>query len=86
MIAKPRSRIYRGTLRHRRFLPRPHEFAYRVWMAWLDLEELPELFDRVPGFSARRPALARFRREDYLPARGSEIALADAAREGGLNF
>ena len=80
MIAKPRSRIYRGTLRHRRFLPRPHEFAYRVWMAWLDLEELPELFDRVPGFSARRPALARFRREDYLPARGSEIALADAAR------
>ncbi|MDP1051982.1 DUF1365 family protein, partial [Klebsiella quasipneumoniae] len=35
-------------------------------MAWLDLDELPELFDGVPGFSARRPALARFRREDYL--------------------
>lgn len=62
----PRSRIYRGTLRHRRFMPKSHTFSYQVWMAWLDLDELPELFDKVPGFSARRPALARFRREDYL--------------------
>ena len=66
MIAAPRSRIYRGELRHRRFLPRDHAFTYGVWMAWLDLDELPELFDGVPGFSARGPALARFRREDYL--------------------
>ncbi|AJY52675.1 DUF1365 domain-containing protein [Halomonas sp. KO116] len=66
MIAAPRSRIYRGTLRHRRFTPKPHTFSYQVWMAWLDLDELPDLFDKVPGFSARRPALARFRREDYL--------------------
>ena len=66
MSITPRSRIYRGTLRHRRFLPRHHAFTYRVWMAWLDLDELPELFDGVPGFSARRPALARFRRKDYL--------------------
>ncbi|MBS9404951.1 DUF1365 domain-containing protein [Halomonas sp. TRM85114] len=66
MIAAPRSRIYRGRLRHRRFQPRQHAFEYRVWMAWLDLDELPELFDGVPGFSARRPALARFRRKDYL--------------------
>ena len=66
MIASPRSRIYRGELRHRRFLPRGHAFTYGVWMAWLDLDELPALFDGVPGFSARRPALARFRREDHL--------------------
>lgn len=66
MIATPRSRIYRGSLCHRRLLPRHHAFTYQVWMAWLDLEELPGLFDGVPGFSARRPALARFRREDYL--------------------
>ncbi|MGC3874181.1 DUF1365 domain-containing protein [Halomonas sp. GXIMD04776] len=66
MMTAPRSRIYRGTLRHRRFIPRGHRFSYRLWMAWLDLDELPELFDNVPGFSTRRPALARFRREDYL--------------------
>lgn len=61
-----RSRVYRGTLRHRRFTPRHHRFSYSVWMAYLDLDELPELFDQVPGFSARGRALARFRREDYL--------------------
>lgn len=63
MIATPRSRIYRGTLRHRRFTPASHTFSYQLWMAWLDLDELPGLFDNVPGFSARRPALARFRRD-----------------------
>lgn len=76
--AAPRSQVYRGTLRHRRFVPRAHAFSYRVWMMWLDLDELPELFDGVPGFSARRPAPARFRREDYLGP--VDIPLADAVR------
>ncbi|ATJ84387.1 DUF1365 domain-containing protein [Halomonas beimenensis] len=78
MMRAPRSRIYRGWLRHRRFLPRAHAFRYRVWMAWLDLDELPELFDGVPGFSARRPALVRFRREDYLAPH--DRPLKDAVR------
>ncbi|WP_311950162.1 DUF1365 domain-containing protein [Halomonas piscis] len=73
-----RSRVYRGTLRHRRFVPKAHEFSYRVWMLWLDLDELPGLFDGVPGFSARRPAPARFRREDYLGP--VDMPLADAVR------
>ncbi|WP_372373579.1 DUF1365 domain-containing protein [Vreelandella venusta] len=79
MIAAPRSRIYRGTLRHRRFIPKEHAFSYRVWMAWLDLDELPTLFDNVPCFSARRPALARFRREDYLAP--TDKPLRTAVRE-----
>ncbi|MDN3553232.1 DUF1365 domain-containing protein [Halomonas almeriensis] len=66
MLTRPRSCLYRGWLQHRRFTPRYHAFRYRLWMAWLDLDELPELFDGVPGFSARRPALVRFRRADYL--------------------
>lgn len=78
-MSGPRSCICYGTLRHRRFLPRPHQFTYRVWMMWLDLAELPELFDGVPGFSARRPALARFRREDHLTP--GKRSLAEAARE-----
>lgn len=79
MIAEPHSRIYRGTLRHRRFTPKAHAFSYQVWMAWLDLDELPQLFDQVPGFSAQRPALARFRREDYLGP--SDRPLHTAVRE-----
>jgi DUF1365 family protein len=35
-------------------------------MTYLDLEELPELFDGSRVWSARRPALAWFRRSDYL--------------------
>ena len=83
MIATPRSRIYRGELRHRRFLPREHAFTYGTWMAWLDLDELPELFDGVPGFSARRPALARFRREDHLKGGpvSEDLPLEQAVRE-----
>lgn len=78
MTTSPRSRICHGTLQHRRYLPRSHQFEYRLWMMWLDLDELPQLFDGVPGFSARRPALARFRREDYLAP--YEPLLADVAR------
>lgn len=74
----PRSRIYRGTLSHRRFSPRDHRFTVALWMAWLDLAELPTLFDRVPGFSARGAALARFRREDYLAP--TDLDLSAAAR------
>jgi DUF1365 family protein len=60
------SALYRGWVRHRRFSPREHEFRYRVFMPFLRLDELPSLFDGVPGWSARRPAPARFRREDFL--------------------
>jgi DUF1365 family protein len=71
--------VYRGTLRHRRFSPHAHRFDYQLWMAWLDLDELPTLFDGVPGFSARGAALARFRREDYLGP--TDRPLATAVRE-----
>lgn len=79
MITTPHSRVYRGTLRHRRFSPHAHRFDYQLWMAWLDLDELPTLFDGVPGFSARGAALARFRREDYLGP--TDRPLATAVRE-----
>ncbi|QNI01566.1 DUF1365 domain-containing protein [Halomonas sp. SH5A2] len=79
MTATPHSRVYRGTLRHRRFTPHAHRFDYQLWMAWLDLDELPTLFDGVPGFSARGAALARFRREDYLGP--TDRPLATAVRE-----
>jgi DUF1365 family protein len=35
-------------------------------MAYLDLDELPDVLDRVPMWSARRPAPAWFRRSDFL--------------------
>ncbi len=37
-----------------------------MFMMYLDLAELPELFDGTPCWSARRRALAWFKRADYL--------------------
>ena len=61
-----KSGIYEGQVRHGRRLPVEHAFRYRVFMMYLDLDELPALFRGRWFWSARRPALARFRREDHL--------------------
>lgn len=61
-----KSRLYEGVLRHRRLTPRSHAFEYRVFMPYLCLQELPELFSGNPFWSATRPAIARFRRSDFL--------------------
>jgi uncharacterized protein len=60
------SRIYKGWVEHRRIAPRRNRFRYPLFMLYIDLAELPRLFDRTPFWSARRPALAWFKRSDYL--------------------
>lgn len=61
-----KSCLYEGVVWHARTAPRAHAFRYRVFMAYLDLAELPTVFDRYWCWSVRRPALAWFRRADYL--------------------
>lgn len=58
--------IYRGTVRHRRYTPRENSFRYSLFMLYLDLDELPALFDPFRFWSARGFAPAWFRRRDYL--------------------
>jgi DUF1365 family protein len=60
------SALYQGWVRHRRKAPTGHAFRYRLFMLYLDLDELPGVFDGTRLWSARRPALAWFRRKDYL--------------------
>jgi hypothetical protein len=48
-------------------------------MAYVDLDELPELFDERWLWSARRAAVARFRRRDYLGDPG--VPLPEAVRD-----
>jgi DUF1365 family protein len=73
------SAIYEGWVRHRRTTPKAHDFTYQVFMPYLRLDELPELLDQSWLWSARRPALARFKREDFLgdPA----LSLDEAVRQ-----
>jgi len=80
------SAVYEGWVRHRRFEPVEHGFRYRFFLAYLDLDELPEVLDPFPLYSARRPAPARFRRADHLgdPARPlAECARDEVERETG---
>ncbi|MEH6580769.1 MAG: DUF1365 domain-containing protein [Halioglobus sp.] len=61
-----KSRLYEGILRHRRVSPRNHAFQYRVFMPYLCLDELPELFADKSFWSATGRALGEFRRSDFL--------------------
>ncbi|HEX3451880.1 MAG TPA: DUF1365 domain-containing protein [Solirubrobacteraceae bacterium] len=71
--------FYEGSLRHRRHGAVRDELHHRLCLAYIDLDELPHLFDGRLLWSARRPAIAWFRRADYLGAR--DVPLAAAVRE-----
>ena len=66
MKSNMKSGIYFGQVRHRRMAPVAHAFNYRMFMLYLDLDELPGVFRGRWFWSARRASLARFRREDHL--------------------
>lgn len=64
-------------MRHRRSEP-AHELGLDVSMAYLDLDELPALFDGSRLCSARHPAPVWFRRADHLG--DPRVPLAQAVR------
>lgn len=61
------SAIYEGTVRHARSAPVTHAFTYPLFMLYLDLAELETAFAGTPLWRHERPALASFRRRDFLP-------------------
>ena len=58
--------IFEGRVRHNRKKPVAHSFAYRIFYMYLDLAELPTLFEKRWLWSSTRRALARFRRTDHV--------------------
>jgi len=58
--------IYEGETRHRRRVPVGHEFRQRLFMMYVDLDELPELFRGHWLWSVERTNVASFRRSDHL--------------------
>jgi len=65
--------IYEGRVRHTRTVPVSHRFSYRIFLMYLDLEELPTLFAKRWFWSASGPALARFRRADHLGPESEDL-------------
>lgn len=82
-IARPEAAIYRGTIRHRRHAPRPHDFEYSVAMLWLDLDNLDALAKLSPWLRFGRPGLAfsSIVRDDYLDGGAGHADLATAVRD-----
>ena len=71
--------IYEGRVRHSRSKPVTHHFDYRFFMMYLDLDELPVLFEKRWFWSVSRPALARFRRSNHLGP--DNVPLAECVRD-----
>ena len=65
--------IYEGRVRHTRLKPARHRFSYKLFMMYLDLDEIPALFKGRWFWSTRRPTLARFRRSDHLGPDNREL-------------
>lgn len=59
------SAIYTGSVRHRRFQPKQHEFQYQVFMVYLDTREITQVFSLSPFWSLKHFAPAQFKRSDF---------------------
>ena len=61
-----RSSIYTGWIGHRRFVPVLNHFRYPIFMMYLDLDELPNLFSKKWYCALERFNLVSFKRKDYF--------------------
>ncbi|HVK99203.1 MAG TPA: DUF1365 domain-containing protein [Dongiaceae bacterium] len=61
-----RSALYEGVINHHRRLPAAHSFQYPLFMLYLHLDELEELFALSPLWSRERFNWASFFRRDFL--------------------
>ena len=84
----PGPALYTGTLRHRRFRPRKHEFTYRLFMAWLDIDRIPELMAQSPCTSYNRFNWASFEERDHFgdPRLRLRERVAQDARAHGIQL
>jgi uncharacterized protein len=82
----PEPGLYTGTLRHRRFRPGKHEFTYTLFMAWLDIDRIPELMAQSPWTSYNRFNWASFEERDHFgdPRLSLRERLAQDARTHGV--
>lgn len=60
------SALYTGWVSHRRRAPRVHEFRYPLFMVWLDLAELDQVFRGRWLWGSERRTVAAFWRADHL--------------------
>lgn len=80
------SALYVGRVMHQRLRPRRHRLAYRIYSVLVDIDELPQLHDRLRLFSVDRFNLFSFHAADYGDGSGRDLRAQVEARlrEAGL--
>lgn len=60
------SALYQGVVIHGRVEPKKHHFHYKLFLFWLDLENIEQTCRDIKGLAYNRRGLVQFKREDYL--------------------
>lgn len=58
--------IYEGFISHRRFLPKLHQFTYKIFMFCFDIDNIPGAFKDTRWFSLERFNWFSFKRKNHL--------------------
>jgi len=61
-----KSAFYFGTIRHRRFTPRPHHFRYSLFMVFMDIDHIEKLTHISPLFSYNRFNWVSYNQRDHF--------------------
>lgn len=80
------SRIYVGSVSHRRFRPKRHDLRYRMFWILFDIDEIDHLSNDLRLFSRNRFNLVSFFDRDHGPGDGCSVRayVEDALRSGGI--
>jgi DUF1365 family protein len=73
MIQKQHPCIYEGHVMHKRLIPFIHEFVYRVFYLWLDLDHIDATAKSLKLFSLNRFNVYSFHDKDHGKRDGSSI-------------
>lgn len=65
----PVDTLFRGKVRHRRFIPKVHAFTYPVYLAYFDIDHIRERSSSSRFVSYERFNAASFYEKDFLPHR-----------------
>jgi DUF1365 family protein len=71
------STVYQGTVRHRRFTIKPHEFSYSLFMFCFNTADFDTEFKKIPQVSIEKFNWFSYRRKNYLQ---NSMTLDQAAR------
>tara|TARA_Y100001001_G_C8004551_1_gene307555 strand:- start:1473 stop:2288 length:816 start_codon:yes stop_codon:yes gene_type:complete len=84
----PESGVYFGTVYHKRHAPFEHDFRYRVFTFWLELDKLPELDAQLKRFSFNKSNLFSIHERDHGKRDGSSVRewIEKAGKRRGLNL